>query len=177
MRSTVSSIPPIDHRQYLILALDEARKSPPKPTNFCVGACIVDPSTSPTPTVLCTGYTLELEGNTHAEQNCFSKLASIYGCTVSEIGWHLSSDAILYTTLEPCNKRSIGNMACVDRILRVKGREGEQVLKRIVVGVQEPETFVGKNEGMEKLREADVEVVLAEGLQEEILRVATAGHI
>ncbi|RMZ82390.1 hypothetical protein DV737_g2069, partial [Chaetothyriales sp. CBS 132003] len=52
------------HLHHLAAALAEARKSPPKPTNFRVGCVIVSADGA----VLSTGYTLELPGNTHAEQ-------------------------------------------------------------------------------------------------------------
>jgi len=48
-------------------ALELAEKSPPKPTNYRVGAVVVDAFNN----ILATGYTLELPGNTHAEQCCF----------------------------------------------------------------------------------------------------------
>jgi pyrimidine deaminase RibD-like protein len=65
-----------DHFSYLQQALDLARKSPPKPTNFCVGALIASYTLNGSSEILSTGYTLELPGNTHAEQCALSKLAS-----------------------------------------------------------------------------------------------------
>lgn len=59
----MSGIQPNDHRAYMEYALSLARKSPPRPTNYRVGAVVVDPATNE---VLAGGYTLELEGNTHA---------------------------------------------------------------------------------------------------------------
>lgn len=153
---------------YMRLALAEARKSPPKPTNFCVGAVLVSPTVPPT---VITGYTLELPGNTHAEQCCFLKL--------NAPETPLPSGSVLYTTMEPCNKRSVGNKPCVDRILEVKDGDGRLAIKTVYVGVLEPETFVGVNEGRKRLEQAGIEVVKveAEGLEEEILSVATAGHV
>jgi len=77
---------------------------------------------------------------------------------------------VLYTTMEPCWKRSVGHMPCVQRILRAKK------IKKIVCGVEEPEIFVGENEGRKILRDAGIEVIYVSGLEEEILKVATAGH-
>jgi pyrimidine deaminase RibD-like protein len=163
---------------YLRLALTEARKSPPKPTNFCVGAVLVYDGK-----VLSTGYTLECPGNTHAEQSCFRKLAGKLGaCSTDEdspgvdteekLGRLLPEEEamVLYTTMEPCNKRSVGNTPCVERILALRR------VKRVVCGVREPETFVGQNEGRRRLEEAGIEVAFLAGLEEEILKVATVGH-
>ncbi|KAF7193338.1 Bifunctional protein RIB2 [Pseudocercospora fuligena] len=170
----MSAADSIDHLHYLRLALNEARKSPPKPTNFCVGALLLAPSQSPEP--LITGYTLECEGNTHAEQSCFIKLAEKYGCEETELGLHLPESTILYTTMEPCNKRSVGNTPCVDRILALKRQDGSPAIRLVVCGVSEPETFVGVNEGQRKLQDAGIEVLSVSGLEDEILAVATAGH-
>lgn len=173
----MSAFGPNDHTHYLRLALLEARKSPPKPTNFSVGALLLAP---PNLAPLTTGYTLECPGNTHAEQNCFIKLAQKYSCSESELGEILSvkndNNVILYTTMEPCNRRSVGNVSCVDRILALKRRNGEQSIRMVVCGVLEPETFVGVNEGKKKLMDAGIEVLHVRGLEEEILEVATAGH-
>ncbi|KAF2159380.1 hypothetical protein M409DRAFT_30131 [Zasmidium cellare ATCC 36951] len=175
-----------DHIHYLQLALSEARKSPPKPTNFCVGAVVISPSKAHAnfqgtcstcdPKILTTGYTLECPGNTHAEQSCFIKLAKEYGCEESSLGERLPEDAVLYTTMEPCNKRSVGNTPCTERILNLKRQDGSQAVKTVVVGVTEPETFVGVNEGKKKLGDAGIQVLHIPGLEKDILEVATAGH-
>lgn len=179
----------LDHGHYLRLALAEARKSPPKPTNFCIGAVLVSSSSTASPTnhsdprVLVTGYTLECPGNTHAEQSCFIKLASAWkifydvpSAKPEILGYRLPEDTVLYTTMEPCNKRSPGNATCVERIIGLKRQDGRQSVKTVVVGVLEPETFVSVNKGRRKLEEADIEVVHAPGMEKEILAVATAGH-
>lgn len=160
----------------MAIALAEARKSPPRPSNFCVGACLVAPSASGERGLLCTGYTLECDGNTHAEQSCFVKLAAQIGCHESELGQHLPPGTVLYTTMEPCFKRSIGNTPCVDRVLALKDREGGQAITTVYVGVAEPTTFVGVNEGRKKLESAGIAVTHVSGYEDEILEVATAGH-
>lgn len=166
-----------DNVKYMRLALEEARKSTPKPSNFCVGACLVEAAhSSSKSTLLATGYTLECEGNTHAEQCCFIKLAQRYGCDEENIGHHLPENTVLYTTMEPCNKRSAGNLPCVDRILRLKKGGGRPAIKLVYVGVKEPETFVGVNEGRRHLEEAGIQVVQVSDFKDDILNVATAGH-
>ncbi|KAF7909494.1 uncharacterized protein EAF01_003212 [Botrytis porri] len=161
-----------DHITYLRQALDLARLSPPKPTNFCVGAVLLNASTD---TVIATGYTLECPGNTHAEQCCFIKLSQAHNIPEERLAEVLPENTILYTTMEPCSKRLSGNVSCLDRILKL-GEAGKGI-RTVVVGVKEPEKFVGENEGRRRLEEAGVEVLLVEGLEEEILKVATAGHI
>jgi pyrimidine deaminase RibD-like protein len=54
--------------------------------------------------------------------------------------------------------------------------DGTPVIRRVYVGVSEPETFVGVNLGRRRLTEAGIEVVHVAGLEEAILQVATAGH-
>ncbi|KAK3675874.1 hypothetical protein LTR78_004066 [Recurvomyces mirabilis] len=159
------------HSEYMRLALDEARKSSRKPTNFCVGAVLACGNE-----VLTTGYTLECPGNTHAEQSCFIKLSKQYECLDSGLGHRLPEDTVLYTTMEPCNKRSVGNTPCVDRILALKTKYGRQAIQTVCVGVSEPETFVGVNEGKQKLKAAGIDVVVVKGFEDEVLKVATAGH-
>ena len=49
-------------------------------------------------------------------------------------------------------------------------------IRKVYIGVKEPEKFVGENKGRKKLEDAGVEVVHVPGLEDEILKVATAGH-
>ncbi|KAF2433371.1 cytidine deaminase-like protein [Tothia fuscella] len=156
---------------YLQLALNEARKSPPKPTNYCVGALLLDTSTA-TPTIVTTGYTLECPGNTHAEQCCFIKLAAKHNLPEERVGEVLPEEGcVLFTTMEPCAYRASGNITCVERILRC-GR-----IKTVVSGVREPDTFVEGNNGRSILEKAGVKCIYVRGLEEEILEVAKAGHV
>ena len=118
-----------DHEAYMRYALDLARKSPPQPTNFCVGAVLIDHHTGE---ILSTGYTLELEGNTHAEQCAIAKLLMANGFEVTRGGEYSASDEMdlvtkfaeegvvlsIYTTMEPCAKRNSGIRSCVKKIGR-----------------------------------------------------------
>lgn len=158
-----------DHLAYMKYALTLAQKSPPKPTNYRVGAILVDSATN---TVLATGYTLECEGNTHAEQSCFIKLSQKHSIPEDQLSSILPERTVLYTTMEPCFKRLSGNLPCVQRILNLGGK-----IETVYVGVKEPEKFVGENTGRRQLEDAGINVVLAEGLEREILDVATAGHV
>lgn len=159
-----NDIAPGDHLAYMRYALKLARKSPPKPTNFCVGAVLVDGINN---TILSDGYTLELPGNTHAEQCALDKF---YGAN-SE----LPENTVLYTTMEPCNFRASGNTPCVERILQTWAT-GKPGIMTVYCGVHEPEKFVGENKGRTRLEEAGIKCVYVEGLEKDILEVATAGH-
>ncbi|KIW03210.1 uncharacterized protein PV09_05435 [Verruconis gallopava] len=161
------------HIKYLQQCLDEARKSPPRPTNFCVGALILHvPKDGAEPRVLVTGYTLECPGNTHAEQCCFIKLAKEANLPEERVDEALLLDGeiVLYTSMEPCWMRLSGNLPCVQRILRAKH------IRKVICGVREPEKFVGENQGRKILADAGIEVLYVNGLEEDILKVATAGH-
>lgn len=162
------SIPPGDHKAYMQNALSLARRSPPKSTNYRVGALILDADNN---TILATGYTLELEGNTHAEQCCLMKLAKRYNMGEEQLAAVLPENTVLYTTVEPCAMRLSGNLPCVDRILKLG-----TAIKTVYVGVKEPETFVGENLGRSRLEQAGIKVIHVEGLEHRILEVATAGH-
>ncbi|KXJ86327.1 cytidine deaminase-like protein [Microdochium bolleyi] len=162
-------IKPGDHEAYMRLALSLAVRSPPKPTNYRVGALVLDVAKNE---ILATGYTLELPGNTHAEQCCLEKLATKYAVDPALLRQALPDEVAIYTTVEPCCLRLSGNKPCVERILDI----GSSRVKTVYVGVQEPDTFVSGNSGSRRLRDAGIEVVLVPGLEEEILKTATAGH-
>lgn len=167
------SIEPLAHASYMRFALSLARKSSLKPTNFRVGATLVDEGCNQ---ILATGYTLELEGNTHAEQCCLRKFASMRNIPENQVGDVLPPKTVIYTTMEPCNKRSIGNEPCVDRILKtLEGVNGG--IKTVYLGVAEPETFVGENAGRSRLEAAGIVCIHVPGLEDEILKVAKAGHV
>ncbi|KAH8666613.1 cytidine deaminase-like protein [Xylariales sp. PMI_506] len=157
-----------DHEAYLRYALALATQSPPKPTNYRVGALLLDTATNE---ILSTGYTLELPGNTHAEQCCFEKLASSHSIDFGKLSEVLPDQVALYTTMEPCSFRLSGNLPCVDRVLAIGTK-----IRTVYVGVQEPEKFVSNNSGKQKLQQAGIQFTHVPGLEEEILQVATAGH-
>ena len=163
----VISIKSKDHEGYMQYALSLAKQALPKPTNFCVGAVLVQEGTN---RILTTGYTMELPGNTHAEQCCIMKMEE----NIPQEG-KTSGRLVLYTTMEPCNKRASGNVPCADTILKTKDLSNGGI-KAVYVGVQEPEKFVGHNTGRKKLDEAGIEYHHVSGLEDEILAVATAGH-
>ena len=171
-RGAMDNIAPKDRTGYIKLALSLAEQSPPKPTNFCVGAVLVDEATEE---IVSTGYTLELPGNTHAEQCCFMKFSKSKKVSEDQIGPLLPERCALYTTMEPCAHRASGNVSCVERILQTQG-DGHGGIKTIYSGVKEPDTFVGENTGRAKLEKAGISCIHVPGMEEDILKVATAGH-
>ncbi|PGH08728.1 hypothetical protein AJ79_05919 [Helicocarpus griseus UAMH5409] len=196
--STISPHPsptntPSTHLHYLRACLSLASQSPPKPTNFRVGAILLsrNPSspsetTTYTDQFLSTGYTLELPGNTHAEQCALSKYTAAHNVLEDKIGEVLpppdtpsTAQVIMYVTMEPCGKRLSGNAPCVQRIIQTRNGNGGRRragIDKVYFGVKEPGTFVGESVGCKMLSEAGVEWEVVEGLEEEILGVAMAGH-
>lgn len=165
-------IPPKDHQRYMRFALSLAEKSIPKSTNFRVGAVLVDETTNQ---ILSTGYTLELPGNTHAEQCCLDKYEAQMNIARGDVGDVLPDKSVLYTTMEPCDRRTSGNVPCTERILATRNGAGGGI-RTVYLGMTEPTTFVGDNTGRTKLEEAGIKCVHVPGLEADILTVATTGH-
>lgn len=57
----------------------------------------------------------------------------------------LPQNAVLYTTMEPCNERLSGNMTCASRILRING-----AINKGYVGIRDPGTFIANNDGQKR---------------------------
>ncbi|KDE06945.1 hypothetical protein MVLG_02684 [Microbotryum lychnidis-dioicae p1A1 Lamole] len=164
--ATTSTTEP-EHVRCMRLALDEASKCEPTSTAFCVGCLITAPSSDGSYSTIATGYSRELEGNTHAEQNALTKLAS-----TSSYSSGLPPSTRLYTTMEPCSLRLSGNLPCVDRILQTS-------IQQTYVAVLEPDDFVQDVQGVQKLLNTGRQVIVVEdpGLKEDCLRVARRGHL
>ena len=159
------------HLEYMGLALEQARKCEATLTAFCVGAIIVKDSTN---TVIVTGYSRELPGNTHAEQNCLTKLLPEMTAAGADTTYSL------YTTMEPCSKRLSGNTPCTDSIITYNSSRqkvgGLGRIGTVYVGVKEPGDFITSNVGQDKLLANGVGYIHISGLEEEILAVARKGH-
>lgn len=164
--------------RFLRDALSEAKKSPPKPTNFRVGCVLVSYHDPQSPQVVSTGYTLELPGNTHAEQCALLKLATSHSKDEAGLPQVLSSllNVTLYTTLEPCGKRLSGNDPCVQRIIATRQGNAQGGIRKVVFGAKEPGTFVQDSQSCRLLTEAGVDWEYLADLEEEILQVAMEGH-
>jgi pyrimidine deaminase RibD-like protein len=177
-----------DHLKYLRQALELARKSPPRPTNFRVGAVLLSNplAKGSSPAVLSTGYTLELGGNSHAEQCAIAKMATQNGIPETQLHTILTGElnATLYTTLEPCGKRLSGSLPCVQRIIATQKNfsgspnpsNSECGIRNVIFGAKEPNTFVKDSESCRMMEEAGIKWEYVESLQEEILQVAMEGH-
>ncbi|KAL4818866.1 cytidine deaminase-like protein [Aspergillus spinulosporus] len=171
------------HLRYLQKCLSLAEQAPSLPTNFRVGALLVSRKDGDLMTehdeLLSTGYTMELPGNTHAEQCLLSNYASKHLVPEERVSEVLPDmpgrKLVLYVTMEPCGKRLSGNLPCVQRIIQTR-KNGRRGIEKVYFGVKEPTTFVGESEGCKMLTEAGIEWRVVQGLEREILTVATAGH-
>jgi pyrimidine deaminase RibD-like protein len=157
-----------DFDYFLGLAIDEGLKSPPIESAYCVGAVLVDNLTK---SVVSTGYSRELPGNTHAEECCFLKfleklrLESEY---YNENNKRYSFT--LYTTMEPCEIRLSGKDSCCVRTISFcdscnslrTDQHASFEIERVVVGVREPKFFVGNCKGIELLQSKGLEIILSE---------------
>lgn len=148
-------------KKYMSLAIEEAKKSEPTETAFCVGALLVNSGK-----ILSTGFSRELPGNTHAEQ-----------CALDKYFEKNNTDSVppgteLYTTMEPCSLRLSGNQPCLERVLGQKGN-----ISTVFVGVMEPGTFVQKNVSYDKLTASNINYVKVSGFEEEAVAIAAKGHI
>ncbi|KAJ1019000.1 hypothetical protein NDA18_006151 [Ustilago nuda] len=121
------------HYSMMKLALDQADKSPPTDTAFCVGCVICATSDAiavSSSEILATAFSRELAGNTHAEQCALDKLACQFNrqqCSNKKLPT-LGLD--LYTTMEPCSVRLSGKLPCVERILRFNEQDDVFTLPR-----------------------------------------------
>ena len=158
---TVSTTSTPYHCHLMQLAIAQAHQSIPVDSAYCVGALVVSPQGNMTTkneavaaSILATGYSRELEGNTHAEECALMKMNKEGVATAG---------TDMYTTMEPCSKRLSGNAPCVQHIIAAN-------IGRVFVGAREPDHFVAC-QGVALLLEAGIEVydVVYEGVREECL--------
>ncbi|KAH3684695.1 hypothetical protein WICPIJ_004330 [Wickerhamomyces pijperi] len=147
------------HQKIMTLALQEAEKCPPTTTAFSVGAVL----TTMDGEILSTGFSRELPGNTHAEQNAITKYLERENVDTLPHGCNI------YTTMEPCSLRLSGNKPCANRIL-------EHGIRNCFVGVLEPDTFVKNNIGKSMLRDKGIGYWKIDGFEEKALKAARKGH-
>ncbi|WP_093263246.1 dihydrofolate reductase family protein [Thermostaphylospora chromogena] len=125
--------------RWLRLATDLARLCPPSRTAFSVGAVIVDAEGRE----ISRGHSRESDPHEHAEEAALAKLPP---------GDPRLPGATLYSSLEPCCRRSSRPRPCAQLIL-------EAGIRRVVIAWREPDTFVSDCQGSDVLTEAGVEVV------------------
>lgn len=126
----------MDDHALLAKAVSLAALCPPSTTAFSVGAVIA----APDGTVLATGYSRQLDEVNHAEE-----------AALSTVDGEALAGATIYSSLEPCSKRSSRPRTCTELILA-------SPIRRVVLAWREPSTFVD-GEGTELLRAAGCEVV------------------
>ncbi|OJF12366.1 deaminase [Couchioplanes caeruleus] len=127
-----------EDRRWLTAAIDLSRLSLPTPTNYAVGAIVVDHHGH----ALATGYTGEWNPRDHAEEVALAKLAAVPRPDLAK--------ATIYSTLEPCTARRSRPGTCTGLIL-ARG------IGRVVFALREP-LILADCRGAESLREAGVDV-------------------
>jgi riboflavin biosynthesis pyrimidine reductase/pyrimidine deaminase RibD-like protein len=136
-------------RHWLELAIDLSRRCPPSDTAFDVGAVVVDARGEE----IARGYSRETDDRVHAEEAAFAKL---------DPADPRLATATVYSSLEPCSRRSSRPRTCTQLIL-------DAGIPRVVFAMREPPTFVD-GEGAELLAAAGRTVVerpdLADGVRE-----------
>ena len=121
---------------YLAQAVAAGRLCTPSATSYCVGAVVVLPDGR-----TFTGHTHETSPTHHAEQEAVRKAL--------DAGAELRG-ATIYSSMEPCSRRSSEPESCTQLILR-------HGFARVVFALYEPDRFVCCR-GAQTLREAGVEV-------------------
>jgi len=160
--------------------------------------------------ILSHGYSRQIEGNTHAEANAIHNLLSYLAnlpddtlvnvkktvglapdASHEDVGKSIFSKSWIYTTLEPCSKRTSGLRDCtaeiihwgLKRVYMVSRTCGTAINHKCadtfehtepLQGVREPPDYV-QCEGLRLLRDAGVEVVSVQGMEEECLAAARRG--
>lgn len=145
-------MPELDHVAWMNQAITLAEQCPTVQGAFSVGAVIVDAGNQQ----VATGYSRETDAKVHAEESALGKL---------EPDDPRLAGATIYSTLEPCSERgSKDRTPCTDLILRAG-------IPRVVIAWREPSTFVADCIGVEKLRQAGVEVIELPELADAAMRM------
>jgi diaminohydroxyphosphoribosylaminopyrimidine deaminase / 5-amino-6-(5-phosphoribosylamino)uracil reductase len=126
----------MDDNRWMRRTVDLARRSPRSETAFAVGAVIVDADGRE----LAHGWSRDVDPVVHAEESALLRA-----------GVDLSR-ATLYSSLEPCSKRSSRPAATCTSLILAAG------ITRVVIAWREPDLFV-TCEGVALLTAAGVEVV------------------
>lgn len=127
-------------RQWLMDAIELARKCPPSPTAFSVGAIIVDSKGNE----ISRGYSRETDPHVHAEEAALAK--------VSVTDKTRLTNSTIYSTLEPCSERRSRPRTCSQLII-------EAGIPRVVIAWREPSLFVTDCQGVEILMRHGIEVL------------------
>ncbi|KAI8325166.1 cytidine deaminase-like protein [Martensiomyces pterosporus] len=146
------------HVEFMRLAIQQAMLSEPIDTAFSVGALVVNGTH-----VLSEGHSRELR-----DPRCHASESAIKKAQASARFAYLVPGSTLYTTMEPCSSPGRPrHVPCTTHIINAG-------IRRVVIGVKEPTTFVDCH-GVETLRQAGIDVVHLMVMQEECL--APNNHI
>ncbi|GAA4445549.1 deaminase [Phytohabitans houttuyneae] len=128
----------MDHGRWMSHAVDLARRSPRSYRAFTVGAVLVDAAGQP----IAAGWSRDNDPLVHAEESALAGLT----------GDPRLAAATLYSTLEPCSKRTAASRPPCTSLILAAG------IRRVVIAWREPDLFV-TCEGVALLTGAGVEVV------------------
>jgi len=127
--------------------------------------------------VLATGFSREIEGNTHAEEVCLMKMmkkeeegSDLDVPSLLTRRSNLLRGATLYSTMEPCSKRLSGKKPCCELL-------AESGIARVVIAVREPSTFVQKCEGADRLEFAGIKVDFLDDRECQSQALAANAHL
>lgn len=134
----------VQDERWMRRAVELARRCPPVPGAYSVGAVIVGADGEE----LATGYSRQTDAHVHAEEAALAALPADDPRLPT---------ATLYSTLEPCSKRASRPRPCARLIL-------DAGIRRVVIAWREPDLFVTGVEGVELLVAHGVEVVELTGL-------------
>jgi diaminohydroxyphosphoribosylaminopyrimidine deaminase/5-amino-6-(5-phosphoribosylamino)uracil reductase len=126
-------------RRWLAAAIELSRRAPPTPTNYAVGAIIVDDHGG----TVATGHPGEVGPRDHAEEVALARSAGRTGPG--------RPGTTMYSSLEPCTARRSRPGTCTELILAAG-------IRRVVIALREPLVFVDCH-GVETLLAGGVEVV------------------
>lgn len=124
-------------RTNLLRAIEISRKSEPCLTSYRVGCVIATLDGK-----LYEGYTHETDPHNHAEEEAITK---------TQQGGSDLRGGTIYTSMEPCSKRSSKPVSCSELIIRYG-------LARVIYAYAEPNCFV-QCDATPRLRQAGVEVI------------------
>ncbi len=134
---------------YISRALHNSLKSESSNTCYRVGAVVLTRDGQEF-----DGYTHENGPNNHAEEEAIAKAAAA--------GADLKG-ATVYSTMEPCSRRSSKPEPCADLIIR-------HGFKRVVYALREPDRFV-RCEATQKLMVAGIEVCELDAFAADVIRI------
>ena len=136
-----------DDERWMRVAVELAWRCPPSETAYSVGAVIV----AADETELSRGFSREDDPFVHAEESALRKLAA---------DDPRLPEATIYSTLEPCSRRSSRPRTCTQLIIA-------SGLRRVVFAWPEPSLFVADCQGAELLSAAGLTVDELPGFAEQ----------